>query len=37
MSNMNNDDVVVVCTKCGGTKLVWEVVCKKCGSVNIKN
>ena len=32
MSNMSNDDVVVVCTK-----LVWETVCKNCGSVTIKN
>jgi|TARA_B100001175_G_C19436854_1_gene604048 hypothetical protein len=37
MSNMSNDDVVVVCTKCGCTKLVWETVCKNCGSVTIKN
>ncbi len=27
-------DVVVVCSNCGQTKLVWETVCKNCGSVS---
>ena len=32
---MSNNDVVVVCGKCGETKLVWEVVCKNCGSASV--
>lgn len=26
----NQNDVIVVCSKCGKTKLVWEIVCTNC-------
>jgi len=33
----NKDDVVVVCSNCGKTKLKWETVCPHCKEVDIKS
>jgi uncharacterized OB-fold protein len=33
----NNDNVIVVCKKCGETKLATQVVCPHCKEVTIRN
>ena len=36
LRKFNENDVIEVCTKCGKTKLVWEIVCTSCNQTQGK-